>query len=260
MMATIAQNRGGGLQGALVATARALLLVYRHGGESFRRAPALVALAVVPQFAQHAWEIEAGMFASVDAFRALQMDPTRWIFGYAKVAGLLAGIVLIARFWAKGSVRRAILVPPSDLLRVGLVFGATVAVDLLCKRLGEHIPMLDFTATAANMVLQFGLTFLLVAALLGDRETSLREALLQRWVATLFLVALAAAAFGPASVLHKATHTLAFGAPEAMVWAVMAVDSLIVGLLAALVGAALQIGHAIAPGLGGWRRDPRDMA
>jgi F0F1-type ATP synthase membrane subunit c/vacuolar-type H+-ATPase subunit K len=39
----------------------------------------------------------------------------------------------------------------------------------------------------------------------------------------------------------------------------MAVDSLVVGLLAALVGAALQIGHAAAPGLGGWRRDPRTL-
>jgi hypothetical protein len=199
------------LESAVRGTVAALVATYRLGGRTFAAAPALVALAVVPQFAQHAWEIEAGMFASVDAFRALQMDPTRWIFGYAKVAGLLAGFVMIARFWEVGSVRRAILVPPRDLLRFGLVFGATVAVDFLCKQLGQHIPMLKFAAAAANLIVQFGLTFLLVAALLGDRGTSLREAVLHRWVATLFLVALAAGAFGPASLLHKATHTLAFG-------------------------------------------------
>ena len=99
-----------------------------------------------------------------------------------------------------------------------------------------------------------------VAALLGDRELGLRDALTRRWIASLFLIGLLATAFAPAALLHKATHELAFGAPEALVWAVMAFDSLVVGLLAALVGSALQVGHAAAPGLRGWRRNPCEMA
>lgn len=258
-MVTLAMSAEGRFRSALNGSAQAVLLLYRRGARAFQLAPVLVALAVVPQFVQHGWEIQAGMFASVEAFRSLQMEPDRWVFGYAKVAGLLAAIVLIARFWATGSLRQAVLMPPRDLLRFVLVFGATFLVELASRQVSAWLPLLAPVATAANLLLQFALTFLLVATLLGDRETGLRQAILQRWIATLFLVALVAAAFGPASLLHKATHELAFGAPEALVWVIMAFDSLVVGLLAALVGAALQIGHAAAPSFRGWRRDPRSM-
>jgi len=248
-VATIAWSQGPGiwLRAAVSGTARALLGTYQRGAQTFRSAPLLVALAVVPQFAQHAFEIQADMFDSKDAFRALQMDPVRWVFGNIKVAGLLSAMLLIARFWACGSVRRALLVPPRDLLRLVLLLGATFAADALFRTLGESLPALSWIATGLNLYAQFGLFLLLVAALLGDRELTLRDAFTRRWTTNLFLTLLLVAAFAPAALLHKANHALAFGATEPSVWGLMAFDSVVIGLLASLVGAAINVGYEVAP-------------
>ena len=62
-------------------------------------APAVLALVVIPEFAQHVAEIRLGMFESVEQARSLQNDPTRWAFGYVKIAGLVLTFLAAARFW-----------------------------------------------------------------------------------------------------------------------------------------------------------------
>ena len=62
-------------------------------------APAVLALVVIPEFAQHVVEIRIGMFESAEAARSLQNEPTRWAFGYIKIAGLVLTFLAAARFW-----------------------------------------------------------------------------------------------------------------------------------------------------------------
>lgn len=261
-MTAIAQQAGAGawLRNAGREVIRAVLATYRKGGQAFQLAPALVLLAVLPQFAQHAYEINSGMFASKEAFRALQMEPTRWVFGYAKMAGLIAAMLLIARFWATGSAWRALLIPPRDLVRLALLMGVTFAVEYLLNALGKAVPVLSWPTTGLNLYAQLALFLLLVAALLGDRTLSVRQAFTQRWAANLFILLLLVAAFTPAALLHKATHVSAFGAAEPVVWGIMLFDSLVVGLLAALLGAAVSVGYETAPSWRGWRRYPTTLS
>lgn len=78
---------------------RALIHLYPRGVSMIWLAPAALALVVIPEFAQHVVEVRLGMFDSVEAARSIQNDPTRWAFGYVKIAGLVLTFLAAARFW-----------------------------------------------------------------------------------------------------------------------------------------------------------------
>ena len=79
--------------------------VFRDGLRIWLLAPIIPALIVLPEFAQHVVEIQIGIFDSRDAGQALANDPTRWMFGYAKLAGLVFAILATVRFWGARSNR-----------------------------------------------------------------------------------------------------------------------------------------------------------
>jgi len=222
--------------------------LYRRGGQGLRVAVPLVALVVVPEFAQHIVEIKIGMFASVEAFRAHAMDPLRMGFGVIKIAGLVLAMLAIARFWWTGSVGAALRMPLRALLRtafaVALVFALELPFDLL-RRVVPAGPGMALAA-AAFLVQAFAFVYL-VAALLDDWAMTLRRVPGQ-WRAALLMTVLLVFAYGPSFALHMATHKLALGQPEALVWAIMTFDALVVGLLASLAGAALALGYAAGTG------------
>lgn len=232
----------------------AILDTYRLGGRMFVAAPLMLAIAMVPEFVQHVAEIKLGMFASADAFRSLANDPTRWSFGYAKVTGFVLAILFTARFRAVGSVRTAFLIPPRDLLRLVLAIALTFVAALPFEWLGKQAlpPALDWTAQAVSALVQSGLTVFVAAALFGDREMTLAGAFGRYLPTALMIALLAAVAFVPSQALHMANHKLALGQPAALVWALMIWDTLVVGLLAGLVGSALWVGYRSGATWRGW--------
>lgn len=227
---------------------------YRLGGRALLVAPVLVALAVLPEAAQHVAEIQLGMFESTDAFRGLANDPTRWAFGYAKVAGFVLAILAIARFWRVRTVRATFLVPPRDLVRLLFAIGLIMAAELPFKwARGQGLPVaLDWSLTTVSIVIQAGLLVYIAGALFGDQTMTLKRAF-SRYLPTALMITLAlAAAFVPAQALHMANHKIAIGGPDVVVWAVMAFDSLLVGLLASLAGSALFAGYSSGLTWRGW--------
>lgn len=241
---------------------RAALATYRLGGRTLLAAPAIVAVAVLPEIAQHGAEIHLGMFASKDAFRAAAEDPLRWAFAYPKVAGFTLAILLTARFWALGSVRKAFLIGPATLGRVLFAFALTLAAELPFNWAKEASgsTLLDGALTGGSVLLQAGLLVYLVAALLEDRAVTLRTAFAERWPTALLITLLGALALVPAQMLHQANHLAAMGQPLTVVWALMLFDSLWVGLMAALLGAALFVGFFAGPTWRGWSVRPVDIA
>ena len=224
----------------------AIAETYRLGGRTLVAAPLIVALVVVPEAAQHVAEIKLGMFESREAFRSMADHPTRWAFGYAKVAGVVATMLFTARFWATGSVRKALLMPPNDLPRLVFAIALTFAAGLPFEWAQAQGPGLPMVASVAlhviSAIIQAGLVVFVMAALLGDRTVTLRAAFSRRWPTAIVITLLFAIAFVPAQALHMANHALAIGRPEPLVWAVIAFDSLLVGLLSALMGTALYVG------------------
>lgn len=257
-MATMALKPSGKLQSAVAGTWRCLWTSGSLGLKAFVAAPAIIALVVVPEFAQHVAEISLGMFNSREAAVAVAGHPLRWAFGYLKIAGLVAAMLLSARFWATGSVRAALRVPLPDLGRLAialaLLFGSGAALEWLGQASG--IAPVKWLVTAVTWISQAMLMVMVAGALLGDRE-GWRSNLAGRIPTALLMTLIMAVLFVPLQVLHGANHSWALGQPAALVWGLMLFDSLVVGLMASVVGAALFVAYRAGPTREGWTRDPR---
>lgn len=225
---------------------RAALELYPRGFRLFWLAPGLLALVVVPEFAQHVAEIRLGMFESREAFRGLAADPMRMAFGYAKVAGLVVAMLAAARFWwahEHGARWYDLRHIAWKRLAIGFLFFMLIPSipGLSNAQIGQ--PTAQAIGIALSLILLPTL-FLMLAGLFGDRDTSARAMWLRSWPWALLTALLAVAGFLPAQWLHGMNHVWALGAPAAAVWALMIFDSLLVGLLAGLTGTAFYLGYA----------------
>jgi len=207
--------------------------------------PAVVALVVIPEFAQHVAEIHLGMFDSVAAAKLGGGDPLRMGFGYVKIAGLVLTFIAAARFWwcrAHGGrwydVRRLAWVR----LIVGFIlFMAIGSVTELVQPLTGHKAPIALVVVASLLSLPY--LFVMLAGLFGDRATPMKALIAKSWPWLLLLALLLPLLFAPLSWLHGMNHRWALGAPGALVWALMIFDSLVVGLMASSVGAAMFIAY-----------------
>ena len=207
--------------------------------------PIVVALVVVPEFAQHVAEIHLGMFDSVAAQKLAGNDPLRWAFGYAKIAGLVLTFIASARFWwcrAHGGrwydIRR--------LAWVRLVIGFVLFMAI--GSIGELFALIADRKAPVAVSIVFSLLslpflFVMLAGLFGDRATPMKALIAKSWPWLLLLALLLPLLFAPLSWLHGMNHKWALGAPDAMVWALMIFDSLVVGLMASSIGAALFVAY-----------------
>ena len=234
-----------------VALLRGLGDVYRHGLALPFTATAIFLIAAIPEAVQHVAEIQLGMFASKEAFIADSANPTRMIFGAVKVAGLLLCALATARFVHCGSVRGALRMPWRDAGRTLFAFLIGLPASLpveWANRTGQP-PEVYWPVVLVSWALSFLLIVYLVGALLGDRAMTLRAAFTRGWKVAPPLAILCVAAFWPASMLHSYAHRVAIGAEPALVWTLMAGDSLLVGLLAALLGSALAVSYRMGGGV-----------
>lgn len=239
---------------AVTGTGRVIGETYRLGFRAWLVAPAIVAIAVIPEFVQHIAEIRLGMFESLQRFASMANHPTRWMFGYAKVAGLVIATLAIARFWAVGSIRQTFLIPPRDLVRLALAVVLTIVASAVFEWLAARSPigMVQYAVKLMSLLLQAGLTVYVAGALFGDRSLTLRTAFTERWPTALVLTVAGLCAFLPAQLLHMLNHKLALGQPAAIVWALMVWDALVVGLIAALLGSALWAAYRSGATWRGW--------
>lgn len=223
----------------------ALGRLYPMGFSLLWKAPLVLALVVAPEFLQHVAEIRLGMFDSKAQAIAVANDPTRWAFGYAKIAGLVLTFLAAARFWSARE-RGVAWYSLSDIawgrFALGLLlFGGIPAAPALVEaQIGKA------NADLAGMILTILLLpalFLMLAGLFGDRITPIRAMWLRSWPWAVLAVILLVLAFAPAQWLHGMNHKWAFGADPAIVWALMIFDSVLVGLLAGLTGTALYLGY-----------------
>lgn len=225
---------------------RDFLAVLRDGFRIWWLAPLIPLLVVIPEAIQHVAEIRIGMFESRDMARAVADDPRRMVWGYLKIAGLVLAILAAARFWgaaARGERwwdLRGLAWRPLALGLAG--WGLAALPSLLLQRwIGEERSgWLDMLLTLATLPI-----FTLIAAgLAGDRRLTLTRAFTQGWLPALRIVLFIAATWAPLALLHAYNHRWAMGAGEPLVWLLMAVDSLVVGLLATMAGTAIHHGYA----------------
>ena len=227
----------------LARLASGMRVVFLDGLSIFRLAPIIPLLVIVPEFIQHVYEIQAGMFENKGAFNALAQSDTRWLFGYLKIAGLLLAVLAAARFIG-GAGKRWWDPRTVAWKQFGIALAVNIAATLLVMAAeevsGGELPM------ALDIALQIALLPLviyLVGPLFGDTSMTLRRAYSVGWAASAMLVLYMLVSWGPAQLLHQYNHTLAMGQSDALVWALMVWDTLLVGIMACWMGASIAAGY-----------------
>lgn len=205
-----------------------------------RTAPFIVGLAFAVELAQHIAEVTMGMFASREAFKALQGSPIRMGFGLVKIAGLL-----LVSFWAARTVAairsetRPGLDGPVDwpcVIWTTLVSVAAVLAIMLAPIGSREVRLAAFVVVliAALPVSNMGMDAVFGRPRLGWRYSLRSRTRLAPgdWAMALPLAA--------GMALHFQNHNWAFGASPGMVWALMIWDSLLVALLGLMMGVLIH--------------------
>ncbi len=231
-----------------------LLQLYPRGLSTFWLAPIIPLIAILPEFAQHIVEVQLGMFESKEAAKIIQNDPLRWQFGYVKVAGLVLAIFLSARFWHKRLSQQhdpAAGAKGSSIKWLALLAAllANVAYGAMQTMTGEALT--GVARTAVEVIFSIGSIPLLVwllATVFADHAMTFRRALTHGWLVLLPLAIYLPLAFIPGQWLHGLNHEWAMGASPALLWGLMIFDSLVVGAMAVLTGAALAVAYRFSHG------------
>ncbi len=217
----------------LRALGSALLATFRDGPRLWWLAPLIPLLAFLPEFAQHVAEIKLGMFASPQAFKALQNDPTRWAFGYAKIAGLFLAIFASARYWALPTEKRNRWWDLRNVawrqFMLGIAINLALSGVLYLLKAGLSATAFDVVNVAVSLASLPVMVFML-GALFGDQTVSLRRCYRTGWLQ---------------GVVMAALFLLAMGAPAPTTWALMLWDALLVSFMACWAGTGLAAGYGL---------------
>lgn len=220
-----------------------LKVTFLGGLSLFWLAPLIPLISIIPEFVQHVAEIRMGMFESEEVFNANAMSEERWTFGYFKIAGLLIAVLAAARFLGGAGKRwwdlRTIAWKPF-LIALALNIAVTViGAAMMNGSIGEVPEILGLAFQIATLPL----FIYLVGPLYGDQTMTLKRAYTSGWIAAAMAALFSLIAWGPAQLLHQYNHTLALGRGDIIVWALMIWDSVLVGLMACWMGAALAAGY-----------------
>lgn len=236
------------------------LAVVRDGVRIWWLAPLIPLLVVLPEAAQHVAEIRLGMFDGIERARAVADSSARMGWGYLKIAGLVLAILAAVRFWGARTSNqpwwtlRGVAWRP---LGLGVLLFAVSSVPglLLEPSIGtDRAGWVDIVLSLATLPL----FALLAAGFSGDRSLTLRRAYTWGWLPALRILLFVVVTFAPLAYLHTLNHRWAMGAADAQVWALMAFDSLVVGLMATMTGTAIH--HGYAPPPAAERHAPRPIA
>ena len=227
---------------------RGLLATFRDGTRLLWIAPLIALIAGLTEFAQHMAEIKLGMFANHEAFKALQNDPLRWAFGYAKLTGLFLTIFAAARYWSlpEGTCHRwwDLRTVAWRQLLIGLALNGVVTAVVYVLRPALSAPAVQAVNIALSLATLPVMVYML-GGLFGDRSVTLRQVYRTGWLQALAMAVLFFAAMGPAQLIHRFNHTVAMGAAGPAVWVVMVWDALLVALMACWAGTGLAAGYAL---------------
>lgn len=221
--------------GSSVTFGQAFMFAHRQSWTFLLTFPVIAAIPILAEFAQHVVEMQVGMYAGPDGMRAAEADPSRMAFGFAKTLALGLIAYWALRFYASRDPRWTRRLEPRAVRLFALVF----ALQTLLTALG----LFAFSGSVAVGFFVFTLVFtpllarFVAAAPLGvwiSPPTSIRQIAPQLpWAFAFNVIAIL-----PLMALHYALGIGAVFVPgEAAKWAMLVLDALVVGWLAALMAA-----------------------
>jgi len=204
--------------------------------------PLLFALLIGWEFVQHIIEVRLGFYDSPEAARAVANDASRMVFGWIKMASVYVGGFFVIRYlWRRN--RDAVISPmvPAfqrylpyvlySLTVFGLVFYARQIVP------GEHVNTLRAVVGLGQVIIEPLLMFWIVAAATdGAVKTPVSSARMMGWLYFWAFVLYFVARL-PVNILHQLLNRYAMGQSDVVMWALLAVDALVVGMIIAVIPA-----------------------
>lgn len=228
---------------------RDLIEVFVRSGRYALLCPLLFLVPVAVEMVQHAVEIRAGMYVDIAGLKAAEGDVLRLIVGHVKVIALFVTGYWAARFLVFGddpvAARRI------DPVAVRL-FVPVMVWSLFWLIVVQDVPLIADAAGISGNVAAWVLILSLIVSLLFEPLLSawktaaaagnpaigfVRSIRLMRGV-YLYAVILSLLAMLPLMVAHYALALVAVGKAPGIVWAIMALDSLLVGYLGVVMVAA----------------------
>lgn len=218
--------------------------VFVRSGRYAWLCPLLFAVPLAAEFAQHVVEVRIGLYDDIASAAASEGHPLRMGFGYVKVLTLFLTGYWAIRFLGFGddprAARRADPAAMRLFVRVALYGLAWAVLQFSLPHLGlpsAAVMPLTLAVMLANLVLEFSLSGWKAAAALGNPNIGfLRSLAMIRgsfcWAAGLFALTVM-----PLLVAHYAAFALALGAAPALLWTVMALDSLLTAYLGVVIAA-----------------------
>ena len=217
---------------------------YLDSVRAMKALPWLFAAIVLWEFAQHVVEVRIGMFASKDAARAVGDHGARMAFGWIKMISIYVGMFFVIRHFAGQRDGRRLDPNGQAAKRFApyLVYSLIAFAAIFYARQLVAEPQVDTLRTSvglAQMLIEPLIMIWVVAAAtdgrIGGPIGSIRQTgLLYLLALPLFLLIRA-----PVSLLHAALNDWAMGTEGAQLWSLLAIDSLVVGVIVAIVPAAM---------------------
>jgi hypothetical protein len=242
---------------------------YRSVPKLIAAAPLLVLAPIAAEALQHAIEWWIGMFSGFPLAPSVAGDWRRSGAGLLKVSTLAIVGILAARSWAHGEdLSRAVrldarerrffvggIVITAAALSI-LVFTPAFLSDIaLSPKQRRLVPAVLLVAAAALFQRH---SVWAVAGLLGDRSmTKERAAALSAGRPARFTMLALVVTIAPPMALHYALNFTARGLGSGLLTVALAVDSLLVGAMAILIGNIIWISYRDAQAVGAAGGDPR---
>lgn len=220
--------------------------VYASAWRFMVAVPAIAALPVLAELAQHAAEYQAGMYDSFVMAEATAEHPARMGFGYVKVLALALLGYWVVRFLGLGEDRRLTTALPRTavLLYAGVLLfdGAFMALnDLGAKAVSALVPdqrlVLGLGTLWLLLSLALGVYLVVwkVGAALGNRRLTIPASFRLMHGNFWWSFAFTLLMMLPLMIAHYALGLGAIGRPEPAVLTMLALDSLLVGYLGAVL-------------------------
>ena len=246
--------------------------IYGSAGAFALACPLLFLIPVLVELAQHVVEIRAGMYLGPEQAQAAEGDQMRLYFGFAKTIALtLPGywFVRYVMFDRSAAGARAVEWPAAGLFGVILLVMALQSwLALFAPSLAETIGLSGTASTVFSVVetivLQIVTIYLfawMVAWPLGKAAIGPIRSIGVMHGSFWYALGLFVGAFLPLMVVHYALAATAIltGGP-ALDWALMALDSIVVGFLALNLAGATVYATRHAAGRKGIALLPPDRA
>lgn len=217
---------------------------YLDSLKALRALPWLFAAIVLWEFAQHVVEVRIGMFENAERARELSGDPLRMAFGWVKMASIYVGAFFVIRHFAGSrdgrevaSIGRATkrFVPyfVYSLLMFSLIFYAREFTP------EKHVDTVRTIAGLGQLLLEPFLAAWVVACATDGRIANPIASIRRTGLLYLLALPLFFLARIPISLAHQQLNTLAMERGGVELWSILALDSLVVGIIVAITPAAM---------------------